>query len=58
MINQARFLFSSAHYGYLNSDVLISTELFHTLRECQQLVSKGTLKPNVSPLSVSPSSIC
>ncbi|CBK24745.2 uncharacterized protein [Blastocystis hominis] len=46
MLNQARFLFSSAHYGYLNSDILVSTELFRTLHECQHLVSRGVVKPN------------
>ena len=49
MLNQARFLFSSAHYGYLNSDILVSTELFRTLHECQHLVSQGVVKPNVFP---------
>ena len=47
MLNQLRLLFSSEHYGYLNSDILLSTELFRTLRECAEMAKRGVIRRNV-----------
>ena len=46
MLNQLRLLFSSEHYGYLNSDILLSTELFRTLRECAEMAKRGVIRRN------------
>ena len=43
MFVRSRQLLNSTYYGYINSD------LFDTLKKCQQLVKSQRIKPQVMP---------
>ena len=40
-------LAESDYYGYINSDIIVTPNLFETLDEVQELVKKGKIKPKV-----------
>ena len=42
-------LLNSTYYGYINSDIIVTPNLFDTLKKCQQLVKSQRIKPQVLP---------
>ena len=49
MFVRSRQLLNSTYYGYINSDIIVTPNLFDTLKKCQQLVKSQRIKPQVMP---------
>lgn len=45
---QAQRLFPSRYYGYINSDILLSSSLFAVLSQCTALQMQGTIRKRVA----------
>lgn len=45
---QAQHLFPSRYYGYVNSDILLSSSLFAVLSQCTALQMQGTIRKRVA----------
>lgn len=52
MLMQSQRLFRSQYYGYVNSDILLSTSLFTALSRCASLQKAGVLKERVTKCRV------
>ena len=50
MLERGKFLFHSEYIGYINSDILVTPNLFEALQTCSDLARKGVVKPQVSLL--------
>lgn len=47
MFNRTRQFVDADYYGYINSDIIVSPNLFDVLRRCQSLAAKGTIEEKV-----------
>ena len=48
LLLQAQHLFPSRYYGYVNSDILLSSSLFAVLSQCTALQKQGTIRKRVA----------
>lgn len=47
MYMRSQKLFKSHYYGYINSDIIVTPNLFTVLKSCEKLVMKEKIKPKV-----------
>lgn len=47
-LQTAKILYDSDHYGYINGDILLTSNIFSVLQKCKDLVKEGAISPRVS----------
>ena len=47
MYNRTQILVEADYYGYINSDIIVSPNLFDILAKCDQLAKKGVISQKV-----------
>lgn len=48
MFNRAKELAKADYYGFINSDIILSPNIFGILKQCMNLVENGKISPKVS----------
>lgn len=46
-LQTAKLLYNSSHYGYINGDILLTSNIFSILKQCQDLVNTKTINSQV-----------